>query len=82
MHLDPRIPLGWMFTMAGGILVFFGFATSGQTSLYAPSLGINANLWCGLPLLAFGLILFVQGQRAQKLIDKEAEAAAKPGSRR
>ncbi|MGA7859667.1 MAG: hypothetical protein WCA11_17155, partial [Terracidiphilus sp.] len=66
MILDLRIPMGLMFTLAGLILTFFGFATKGDAALYAKSLGINANLWWGLVLLAFGLTMFLLGRRGQK----------------
>ena len=66
MSLDLRIPMGLMFTLVGIILVAFGFATNGNTELYARSLGINANLWWGLVLLVFGQIMFQLGRRSQK----------------
>jgi hypothetical protein len=66
MSLDLRIPLGAMFSLLGAILSAFGLATNGNEKLYAPSLGINANLWWGLVLLAFGLTMFVFGKRGQK----------------
>jgi hypothetical protein len=66
MNLDLRIPLGMMFSLLGAILSAFGLATNGNEKLYARSLGINANLWWGLVLLAFGLTMFVFGKRGQK----------------
>ena len=66
MNLDLRIPIGLMFALAGMILAAFGLATRGNAALYARSLGINANLWWGLVLLAFGLAMLVLGRRAQK----------------
>lgn len=66
MNLDLRIPMGLMFTLVGFILSGFGLSTNGDTALYAKSLGINANLWWGLVLLAFGLTMFLLGQRRQK----------------
>ena len=66
MSLDLRIPMGLMFTLVGIILVAFGFATNGNTELYARSLGINANLWWGLVLLIFGMTMFLMGRRGQK----------------
>jgi hypothetical protein len=70
MSLDLRIPLGAMFSLLGAILFAFGLATNGNVRLYAPSLGINANLWWGLVLLAFGLMMFVLGKRGQKKLAK------------
>jgi hypothetical protein len=66
MSLDLRIPLGAMFSLLGAILSAFGLATNGNEKLYAPSLGINMNLWWGLVLLAFGLTMFLFGKRGQK----------------
>jgi sulfite exporter TauE/SafE len=66
MNLDLRIPMGLMFTLVGAILTAFGAATNGNAELYAPSLGINANLWWGIVLLAFGLTMFFLGRAGQK----------------
>ncbi len=70
MSLDLRIPMGMMFTLVGVILAAFGLATNGNQKLYAPSLGINANLWWGLVLLAFGLTMLLLGRRSQKRLAK------------
>ncbi|MGA3343711.1 MAG: hypothetical protein ABSC76_02480 [Terracidiphilus sp.] len=66
MILDLRVPLGLMFTLVGLILTLFGLKTNGNAVLYAPSLGINANLWWGLVLLVFGLTMLLLGRRGQK----------------
>jgi hypothetical protein len=66
MNLDLRIPMGLMFSIIGVILTGFGAATNGRIDLYARSLGINANLWWGIVLLVFGLIMFQMGRRSQK----------------
>jgi hypothetical protein len=71
MSLDLRIPMGLMFTLTGLILTMFGFATRADVDLYARSLGINANFWWGLVLLAFGLTMFTFGRRGQKRLQKE-----------
>jgi hypothetical protein len=53
MALDLRLPLGLMFAILGGLLTAFG--------IYRPlySLGININLWWGLVLLAFGVVMLL-----------------------
>lgn len=79
MSLDLRIPLGMMFSLLGAILSAFGLETKSNEALYAPSLGINANLWWGLVLLAFGLTMFVLGKRGQKRL---AELPPEPGETR
>jgi hypothetical protein len=70
MNLDLRIPMGFLFTLVGMILAAFGLATRGS-AIYAASLGINANLWWGLVLLAFGVSMLALGRRGQKRIDRE-----------
>ena len=69
MNLDLRIPMGLMFTLVGAILVAFGISTIGSP-IYAASLGINANLWWGLVLLVFGLIMLLLGRSSQKRLAK------------
>ena len=65
MRLDLRLPMGMMFTLTGMILTVFGIKTNGDAELYAKSLGINANLWWGLVLLVFGLVMVFTGERRQ-----------------
>lgn len=52
MNLDLRLPIGWMFTAIGALLVAYGLIS--DTAIYAKSLGINVNLWWGVVLLLFG----------------------------
>jgi hypothetical protein len=82
MHFDLRFPLGMMFALAGAILTAFGLATDGNTVLYAISSGINVNLWWGLALLAFGLILLPFGRRGQKQMEKARGAALEKADQR
>jgi hypothetical protein len=83
MILDLRIPMGLMFTLTGLILTVFGFATNGNADLYARSLGINANLWWGLVLFAFGISMFLLGRRSQKrMASLPPEPSAEGESRR
>jgi hypothetical protein len=55
MNLDLRLPIGLMFTVFGAMLTVYGLIS--DTAIYAKSLGINVNLWWGLVLLAFGLVM-------------------------
>ena len=55
MKLDLRIPIGLMFTIVGVMLAVFGLMS--DNAIYARSLGINVNLWWGLVLVAFGLVM-------------------------
>jgi hypothetical protein len=79
MNLDLRIPMGLMFTFTGAIMTTWGIKTNGDAILYAKSLGINANLWWGLVLLAFGLTMFILGQRSQRRLAKEPPPPAEDG---
>lgn len=55
--LDVRVPIGGLFTALGLLLGGYGLATAGDPSLYARSLSVNINLWWGLVMLVFGLML-------------------------
>jgi len=57
MHLDLRLPIGLMFSLFGGLLTVYGLAS--DQAIYARSLGINVNLWWGLVLLGFGLLMLL-----------------------
>ncbi len=70
MNLDLRIPMGMMFSMAGAVLAAFGLATRNRPELYARSLGINANLWWGLAVLVFGIVVLTMGRRGQAKIEQ------------
>ncbi len=63
MKLDVRLPIGLMFTVLGAILVVYGVAS--DRAIYARSLGINVNLWWGLVLLVFGLVMLGFALRAR-----------------
>ena len=63
MNLDLRLPIGLMFSIFGVILVGFGLAS--DRAIYARSLGINVNLWWGVVLLAFGLVMLRFALRAR-----------------
>ena len=64
MGLDIRLPIGLMFVILGALIVIYGFAS--DPSIYQRSLGVNINVWWGLVMLAFGLIMFVFGRRGSK----------------
>jgi len=55
MRLDVRLPIGMMFSLLGAILVVYGLLS--DRAMYARSLGINVNLWWGLVLLVFGVLM-------------------------
>lgn len=61
MQLDIRLPIGLMFAFLGGLLVLFGLI--GDKSSLQSSLGINVNLWWGMVMLVFGVVMFLLGRR-------------------
>jgi protein-S-isoprenylcysteine O-methyltransferase Ste14 len=62
MGPDIRRPLGAMFALLGALLTVFGLSSAPQA--YTRSLGININLWWGLVLLAFGVLMLWLGRRS------------------
>ncbi len=62
MKLDLRLPIGLMFTIIGALMAAFGLVSN--PAIYQRSLGINVNLWWGLVLLAFGLMMLWLVRRA------------------
>jgi len=71
MGLDIRLPIGLMFSILGVMLT--GFGLLGDKAIYQRSLGININLWWGLVLLVFGLVMLLMGKRASRTIQKGSE---------
>ena len=61
MSFDVRLPIGLMFTVFGLILAGHGLLS--DPSIYARSLNLNVNLWWGLVLLAFGLVMLALARR-------------------
>ena len=45
-------------------LLISGYGLLGDPAVYERSLGININLWWGLVMLVFGLLMFLLGKRA------------------
>jgi hypothetical protein len=54
-----------MFTIFGALLTVFGLTS--DRAIYARSLDINVNLWWGLVLLLFGLVMLALAIRARPL---------------
>lgn len=71
MKLDLRVPMGLMFTFTGVILTTWGIKTNDNVALYTRSLGINVNLRWGLVLLAFGLVMYILGQRSRSRVEEQ-----------
>jgi hypothetical protein len=75
MSLDIRYPIGWMFSLFGVILVFFGLL--GDKQIYSRSLGININFDAGVGLLAFGLLMLLLAWRGSAKQKAASHASAK-----
>ncbi|HUB67801.1 MAG TPA: hypothetical protein VL981_09990 [Candidatus Methylacidiphilales bacterium] len=59
MGLDLRFPIGLMFSLIGVLLSLYGLMTGSDTEMYQHSLGLNINLWWGIVLFIFGLVMLV-----------------------
>jgi hypothetical protein len=67
MGIDIRLPIGLVFALIGILMIGFGAAS--DSAIYQRSLGINVNLYWGLVLLAFGVIMALLGRRGMKKIE-------------
>lgn len=74
MATDIRLPIGWLFSTLGAILVVYGLSTQGS-AIYARSESVNINLWWGLIVLVFGLLLLWLGLSARRRI---VQASVRP----
>jgi hypothetical protein len=72
IHVDARIAVGMFFALTGTILAAFGLSTRDRVEVYTRSLGIDANLWWGLALLAFGIVMLAFGRRGQMKMERPA----------
>lgn len=64
--VDIRIPIGLMFSIVGVIISIFGFVTKSNTEMYNRSLGINVNIYMGILMTVFGLIMLYFSFRKKK----------------
>jgi hypothetical protein len=64
MPFDLRLPIGLMFGLYGLILI--GVGVFGSPALMQPSLGLNMNLWWGIVLLAFALLMLAWWKLGRK----------------
>jgi hypothetical protein len=77
--LDVRFPIGGLFSVLGLLLGGYGLATAGDSALYAQSLSVNVNLWWGLVMLVFGLLLLWGASRARGLASAHPAAQTPEG---
>jgi hypothetical protein len=63
--LDIRAPIGGLFSLLGVLLAGYGAVAGSRTaSDVAPV--TNVNLWWGLVMLLFGIIMLVLSRRAMR----------------
>jgi uncharacterized membrane protein len=60
MQLDIRLPIGLMFSVLGVLLLIVGLFAGGQST---QSQQTSVNLWWGVVMLAFGIVMFTLGRR-------------------
>jgi uncharacterized membrane protein len=64
--LDIRIPIGLLFTVLGILLTAYGFLTNANSELYSKSFQFNVNLWSGLLMLVFGVVMLLTSRKKKK----------------
>ena len=80
MQLDIRLPIGLMFSLLGAILAGYGLFTASDKAAHERSLGININLWWGLAMLVFGMVMLFLGRRRKYAGPIRDERPVRPGS--
>ena len=81
MGLDIRIPLGLIFLLIGGLMSIYGLVTRNAADIYEKSMGINLNLTWGLVMFAFGVIMFLIGDRkSTRLNSSHSDLSRMPSS--
>lgn len=55
--IDIRYPIGLLFSVIGIVLLIYGVTTMHDMDLYQKSLGVDLNLWAGLLMLTFGVVM-------------------------
>jgi hypothetical protein len=65
MGLDVRLPIGSMFTILGVLLAGSGTFAAGESSL---------NLWWGLVLLMFGIVMLWAGRRGTSSVRSASQS--------
>jgi hypothetical protein len=62
--LDIRAPIGGLFAVLGGMLAAYGLFAPGSSGSSELASGANVNLWWGLVMLVFGIVLLLMARRA------------------
>jgi hypothetical protein len=71
MRFDLRLPIGLMFSVFGVLLTVFGLVS--DRAIYQRSLGINVNLWWGLVLVVFGVVMLALARRGRRVGSQPGE---------
>jgi hypothetical protein len=64
MGLDIRLPIGIIFTIYGALLIIYGLVA--DPAIFVNSVGVNIDIWWGLAMLVFGLVMGVLAFRASR----------------
>ena len=72
MQFDIRMPIGIMFAVLGALLTVYGIVS--DKDIYKRSLDINVNLWWGLVMLAFGVVMIWLGRRGTSTVHSTEES--------
>jgi len=64
MGLDIRWPIGIIFTIYGVLLIIDGIVA--DRAIFVSSVGVNIDLWWGLAMVVFGMIMGFLAFRASR----------------
>ena len=64
MGLDIRWPIGIIFTIYGVLLMIYSVVA--YPAIFVSSVGVNIDLWWGLAMLVFGIIMGFLAFRASR----------------
>jgi len=64
MGLDIRWPIGIIFTIYGVLLIIYGMVA--DPAIFVSSMELNIDLWWGLAMLVFGLLMGMLAFRASR----------------
>jgi membrane protein implicated in regulation of membrane protease activity len=64
--LDIRLPIGALFTALGALVGGYGLVAGRAAEGAAASLSVNIDLWWGLVMLVFGVLLLASALRTRR----------------
>ena len=76
--MDIRVPVGAIFAIYGVLLTIYGFASADVEPRHMIG-SLNVNLWDGLGMLVFGVVLLVLARRSPTRPRSTAEPPARAG---